>query len=623
MRCWGQRMLAYNETIKQFNKDVLNNQIMTKISSKLNAGRSEQTAWKDAAVYMKNILELAGLEEDIEIGMELKIPITNNRIDFLIAGLNASLDKSLIIVEMKRWGAVSKTNKSRLVNADDTRYGQDALHPSYQAYTYKLNLEAYNQNITDENIQVSSCSYLHNLYDDKDIKDVFYHEFLQNSPVFAARDNQLLADFIKTHVTKAYHNRILYQVESSKIIPAQMLMDTLSSELTNSKVFTLLDKQEICYQNIIRTIKDNEYKDQKQVFIVRGGAGTGKSVIAIKILNEFIQNKKLAFYVTKNSAVRNVYSKKLSGKKNIHLKTLFLSTIKISRDRPMNQYECLVVDEAHRLPKRSKSGNILLGDDLIKEIIESTKVSVFFIDEKQHVDIRDYATVERITQTATTLNAKVHDNENLRLSSQFRCSGNDLYIKAVENILYNEDIVVEKDLDYEVKIFDNIHKWHEAIKDKINQTPNSRMLAGDVFDWISKDDSTLFDINIDGLSLQWNKDTTFSADESQKYRVGHIDTVQGLEFDYIGLIIGDDLIFNSLTKQIETDYTKHPDNAGHFRRHGRRTPLGSDLNQIDLIIRNTYNVLMKRGMKGIYIYCLDSKLTKFLQSIFDDYIYIC
>lgn len=609
-------MLAYNETISQFNKDVLNNQVLTKISRNLHAGHSEQTAWKDAAVYMKNILELSGLDDNIEIGMELKIPITNNRIDFLIAGLNKNSEKSLIIVELKRWGAVSKTNKNRLVNADDTRYGQDALHPSYQAYTYKLNLEAYNKNIADENIQVSSCSYLHNLFEDKEIKDVFYNEFLQKSPVFAAKDNQLLADFIKKHVTKAYHNQILYQVESSKIIPAQMLMDTLSSELSNSKVFTLLDKQEICYQNIISTIKAHDNTEQKQVFIVRGGAGTGKSVIAIKILNEFIQDKKLAFYVTKNSAVRNVYSKKLTGKENAHLRTLFLSTIKISRDRPKNQYECLVIDEAHRLPKRSKSGNILLGEDLIKEIIESTKISIFFIDEKQQVDIRDYATIEQIKNTAKELGCQIYDNENLRLLSQFRCSGNDDYIRTVEGILYNEEVTVDNNLDYEVQIFDNIHKWHGAIKDKIEQTPNSRMLAGDVFDWVSKNGPTLFDINIDGLPLQWNKDTTFSADESQKYRVGHIDTVQGLEFDYVGLIIGDDLIYNSLTKRVETDFTKHPDNAGHFRRHGRRAPLIGDLNQIDMIIRNTYNVLMKRGMKGIYIYCMDKELGRYLESVF-------
>ena len=126
----------------------------------------------------------------------------------------------------------------------------------------------------------------------------------------------------------------------------------------------------------------------------------------------------------------------------------------------------------------------------------------------------------KLKNTAKELGCQIYDNENLRLLSQFRCSGNDSYIRTVEGILYNEEVTVDNNLDYEVKIFKNIHKWHGAIKDKIEQTPNSRMLAGDVFDWVSKNGPTLFDINIDGLPLQWNKDTTFSADESQKYRVG-------------------------------------------------------------------------------------------------------
>ena len=94
-------MIAYNETVKQFNIDVLNNNIINKISRNLNAGKSEQSAWQDAAVYMKNILELSNLPDDIEVGMELKIPITNNRIDFLIAGLNKEEEKSLLIIELK------------------------------------------------------------------------------------------------------------------------------------------------------------------------------------------------------------------------------------------------------------------------------------------------------------------------------------------------------------------------------------------------------------------------------------------------------------------------------------------------------------------------------------------
>lgn len=610
-------MLAYNETIKQFNKDVLNNQIINKITKNLRAGQSEQSAWQDAAIYMKNILELANLPEDIEIGMELKIPITNNRIDFLIAGLNKNFEKSLLIVELKRWAQVSKTDKERIVNADDARYGKDSLHPSFQAYSYKINLEAYNEVISQENINIKSCSYLHNLRDDKDIKDVFYQDILDKSPVFTSNDNQKLALFIKSHIVKAHQTKLLFQIEHSKIKPTEMLMDTLLEELTDNKVFTLLDKQEICYQNIKKVIRDNQNNHKKQVIIVRGGAGTGKSVIAIKLLNDFIQDEKLCFYVTKNSAVRNVYSKKLSGKENAHLSSLFLSTIKISRDRPVDLYDCLVIDEAHRLPERSKAGNVLLGQDLIREIIESAKFSVFFIDERQQVDIRDYATIEKISQTAKSLGAVVHNNENLVLTSQFRCSGNDEYINAVDSFLYNKDVAYEVDLDYEVKVFDDIKIWYEAIKEKIDTTNNSRMIAGDVFDWKSKDFPHEYDINVNGLSLQWNSDTHFVANENQKYRVGHIDSVQGLEFDYIGLIIGDDLFYDPVTKTVETDYTKHPDKAGHFRRHGRREPLVEDLPIIDTLIRNTYNVLLKRGIKGCYMYCMNYELTKYLKTLFN------
>ena len=142
------------------------------------------------------------------------------------------------------------------------------------------------------------------------------------------------------------------------------------------------------------------------------------------------------------------------------------------------------------------------------------------------------------------------------------------------------------------------------------------MLAGDVFDWITKDNDELFDIEIGDVKLKWNKDTSFSAHENQKYRVGHIDSVQGLEFDYVGLIIGNDLIYNPLTNKIETNYLTHPENAGHFRRHGRKEPLLEDLPAIDRIIRNTYNVLLKRGIKGCYIYCMDKNLSEYLKKYF-------
>lgn len=623
-------MLGYNKTIAEFYHDVIDGNIVSEITQKIKVGPSEQGAWQDAAIYMKNIFEKAKLPNDIEIGMELKLPIGSSRIDFLIAGLDSDMSKNLIIVELKRWSKVTKSHKENLVNAEDTRYGKDALHPSYQAYTYKLTLESLNSVVHTENMNVNSCSYLHNLRNDKDIKDTVYKDLLIKSPIFSANDNNELAEFIKKHVNKPCEKKILYEISNGVIKPSKMLIDSLKSELSNNPQFTLLEKQEVVYQNIISIIKDSYSDNKKHVIIVQGGAGTGKSVIAIKLMNYFIKNEKISYYITKNSAVRNVYSRRISGRNNEHLRTLFKSAIMISRGEQItdshgnkktvpiqNLYECLIIDEAHRLPERSKSGNILLGKDLIKEIIQaSKKFAIFFIDEKQQVDIRDYATVENISDTAKSLKAIVHNNENLELISQFRVSGNDEFINFIDSMLYNKPVepyYVNK--DYDIRIFDDFKSWHSAIVEKIEQdSGKSRMLSGDIFPWVSKDARDAFDIEIDGIKLQWNKDSLFASDEEQRYRVGHIDTVQGLEFNYIGLIIGNDLLYSN-ENRITTDYTTHPTNAGHFRRHARRNPLPEDLERIDLIIRNTYNVLLKRGIKGCYIYCLDAFLREYLKTI--------
>jgi len=611
-------MIAYNKTIEEFNNDVLTNNVVNSILKNIRVGISEQGAWQDAAIYMKNILELAGLSKDIEVGMELKIPITNNRIDFLIAGLDNDDKKNLIIIELKRWAKVTASHKENLINADDARYGIDSLHPSYQAYTYKLNLEAYNSVVYTQSIDINPCAYLHNLKDDTQIKDGVYSLLLNLSPVFCANDNLLLAEFIKKHVTKAYCSKLLYDISNGIIRPSKMLVDSLEGELKGNTFFTLLDKQEVVYQNIIDVINTSYNDNKKHVIIVKGGAGTGKSVIAIKLLNYFIKGNKLAYYITKNSSVTNTFGKILSGKNNAHLRTLFKSIITISRDRPVEEYDCLIIDEAHRLPKRAKSGNILLGEDLVKELIVACKkVAIFFIDEKQQVDIRDYATIENITTTAKILHATVHENVNLELISQFRVAGNDEYVNFIDKLLYEKEVetyYVNK--DYDVKLFDNFVDFYYAIKSKIDSdNGKSRILSGDVFPWVSDNDPNAYDIVIDGIKLQWNKgpSSAYAIDEDQKYRVGHIDAVQGLEFNYIGLIIGNDLLYSN-NKGIYTDYTTHPVGAGHFRRHGRRAPLIEDIPTIDKIIRNTYNVLLKRGIKGCYIYCMDKSLLQYLKN---------
>lgn len=605
-------MLAYHSSLSEFKKDVLNNMVLKKMLENINVGQSELRSWSPTILYMYSILSSLEIDDDVEIGMELKIPLGRSRIDFLISGLDENNKNKLIIIELKQWSNVQTSNKENLVFVPNY-LNEEFLHPSYQAYTYQLNLEAYNEAVVSHEINIKSSSCLFNLIDDQGIKDPIYADIIDKSPIFSQSDNEKLKEFIKSHIKKgSKYKNLLYLIHSGEIKPSQMLIETLESSLKDNKHFLLLDKQQVAFANIMNILEVNDNK--KHVTICKGGAGTGKSVIAIRILAELIKKQKNTFYLTKNSAVRRCYERYLRGKANEHLRTLFMSAIHISKERPVDEYHCLLVDEAHRLPERSKAGFVLLGTDLIDEIIKAAKFSVFFIDEKQQVDIRDYATIDKIIETAKKNNAIVHNHSNLELEAQFRCAGNDDYIHWVESILYNEEKTFQKSrepFNFDVKVFSDFTKFYNEFSKKIELSNKNRFISGDVFPWITKDNDNLFDIVIDGIELKWNKDANYVVDENQKYRVGHIDTVQGMEFEYCGLIIGDDLLYRD--GKVVTDYKKHPIRAGHFRRHGRTTVIDDDLKTIDQIIRNTYNVLLTRPTKGIYIYCMDEALKKHIK----------
>lgn len=290
------------------------------------------------------------------------------------------------------------------------------------------------------------------------------------------------------------------------------------------------------------------------VIIVKGGPGTGKSVLAINLLADIINSDKSVAYVTKNSAPRNVYFEKLSKnfKKNV-VNNLFKSS-GIFYDSPKNAFDILLVDEAHRL--NEKSGLFSnKGENQIKEIINASRISVFFIDEDQIVTSKDIGSIDLIKSFAKQLNAKI---KTLELISQFRCNGSDDYIIWLNNLLEirinNYDIFNNKDYDF--KVFDNLNEMYEAIYNKNKLNNKSRIVAGYCWDWVSKKDINEFDINIslENFRAQWNfsNTSTWAIDENSIDQIGCIHTSQGLEFDYVGVIIGDDLRYDG--QKVITDF---------------------------------------------------------------------
>lgn len=258
-----------------------------------------------------------------------------------------------------------------------------------------------------------------------------------------------------------------------------------------------------------------------------------------------------------------------------------------------------------------------LGENQIKEIINAGKCSVFFIDESQRVTLNDIGSVAEIEKWARIADAEII---HMELSSQFRCNGSDGYLAWLDNTLeirktsnWNMD-----DIDYDIQIMDSAHDMRNTIIER-NRTSNNRarILAGYCWNWLKNgvNDSSVHDIKIGDFEISWNlKNTsTFAIDENSVNEAGCIHTSQGLEFDYVGVIIGDDMRYEN--GKIVTDYTRRAKTDQSLK--GIKSIYKDDperaMKAADEIIKNTYRTLMTRGMKGCYVYCVDNELAKYLR----------
>lgn len=349
----------------------------------------------------------------------------------------------------------------------------------------------------------------------------------------------------------------------------------------------------------------------------KGGPGTGKSVLAINLLVKLTNENMVCSYVTKNAAPRNVYATKLSGDfRKTRINNLFKGSGSFVESSE-NEFDVLIIDEAHRL--NAKSGMFQnLGENQIKEIIKASKFSIFFIDESQRVTLKDIGSVEEIQKYIGQANA---ESEVMELESQFRCNGSNGYIAWLDDVLDIRKTANNEgfDLDYDIKICDNPNEVRDMIFEKNKINNKARLLAGYCWNWIKdgKNKSDVFDITIPeyNFAMSWNlgNSQTWAIDPNSVNEVGCIHTCQGLEFDYVGVIIGNDLryednkIITDVTKRAKTDQSI----KGIYKMYKQDFDRAEKI--ADEIIKNTYRTLMTRGQKGCYIYCTDKKLSDYLK----------
>lgn len=621
-------MIVYQSDKSGFLNDVLTNNISDIIHdayfTKLGryTSKNEVLSWQNSMMYMNSILADDEIPNDAKISIEFQIPLTSNRIDFIIAGNNHELKEQVIIIELKQWSKASLTNEDAIITTWFQHGESKTTHPSYQAWSYASMIRNFNSTVDEEGINLVPCAYLHNYAPDNVITNSFYVEHIEKAPVFLKPDALKLRDFIKKFIKYGDNKDILYRIENGRFRPSKQLADSLSSMINGNEEFVMIDDQKVVLESALAMARKAK-PDKKQVLIVEGGPGTGKSVVAINLLVKLTNEGLLAKYISKNAAPREVYSVKLSGtKKKTEISNLFGGTGAFI-DVESNTFDALLVDEAHRL--NHKSGLYQnLGENQILEIINASKFSIFFVDDNQQIHIKDIGSKDYIEKLAKSEGAVV---KTLKLQSQFRCNGSDAFLSWIDNTIQireTANIKLTKN-DFDFKVFDNPNELRKAIVEKNKINNKSRLVAGYCWDWKSKTNKSLNDIIIPeyNFGMKWNlmdDGSTWIIGENSVNEIGCIHTCQGLELDYVGVIIGNDMRFDASRNKVVTDVLKRSSNDRSIM--GIKKLLKEDkdnaLKIADKIIKNTYRTLMTRGMKGCYIYCCDKELSKHISSLLDD-----
>ncbi|MBN1940568.1 MAG: DUF2075 domain-containing protein [Candidatus Diapherotrites archaeon] len=617
----------YSGTIGQFVQDAMQNEVADKIRESFESyygrrvGLSEMTSWTNSLQFLKNVLESSSPSENM-IVLEYELPYTTQRIDCLIFGKGDNERGNVLLLELKQWEKVKDCDIDENVVTFVGGRERMVSHPAYQVKGYHFYLEDFMQ-IFQENTapNLSSCVYCHNYSKNKN-GALFLPKFqkvLQDFPVFTKEDFEKLSDFLKKKLSKGQGLEIFNRFNESNISPSKKLVEVAGSMIKGQKMFNLIDEQITANNTIVDRAKKCSKLKTKSVVIIRGGPGTGKSVIALNALAELLGKGMTVFHATGSAAFTRTL-RKIVGSRADKLFKYFNSFTKHNE----NEINVLICDEAHRIRKTSDSRYARKEErsDIpqVDELIKAAKVSIFFIDDYQVVTPQEIGTTKLLRETAKKFNAEIFEFE---LQTQFRCSGSDGYLNWVDNTLGVRETAntqLTKGEKMEFKIFDSPKALYAAIKQKNLEKQNSaRLVAGFCWPWSDPrpDGSLVDDVVIGDFKMPWEGKTgkklakgipeapLWAFDPNGVNQIGCIYTIQGFEFEYVGVIFAKDLTYDLAAKK----WVGKRENSSDPKLKREK-----DEEKFLNYVKSIYRVLLTRGMKGCYVHFMDKNTEAFFKS---------
>ena len=607
-------MIIYNNSTEQFREDVLYNRISDIMNEAfvINFGHkvppSELLSFQNSLSRMKDLIEISGIKDN-HIVLEYQVPYNQSRIDCLIFGKNPSGSDNILLIELKQWTNVTALDIEGNFVETYTGGGMKVVpHPSQQIKGYHNYLLDFVEEFEKEpSLTLTSCSYCHN-YSNKDNSGLFntiYKNILTDYPIFCKEDVVRLAEKIKGLLYSGKGTEVFNRFMMSRIRPSKKLLENVRGIIQNQATFSLLNEQLVAKNLIWGKIRRADTRKEKSVILVKGGPGTGKSLIALNILAEVAAKKKKILLASKSKPFRDG----LQAWVGPTGRNIFVSPYSLTPSRmEENGLDVLLIDEAHRIETSNVYQHMRAADrsdmPMVDQLIRCAKTTVFFIDDKQRVRHQEIGNSSFIRNSAQKLKATV---EEVELLSQFRCMGSNDYLEWIESVLGYTDQkkILKDDKLFEFKIFNSPAELYDELKKKEAEKANSaRLVAGYCWPWHDpRPDGTLVnDVKIGDFEMPWETKGEHAVGGYPVWyqwvykpngfrQVGCIYTAQGFEFDYIGVIIGPDLKYNKETDSLSGDMSETKDPT-----------LRKDPSNFETYMKNVYRVLLTRGMRGCYVY---------------------
>lgn len=617
-------MRLYAGSSEEFIADNVHNRIADKLrtayfqSYRREASRSEVNSWRNSLAAVSMLFQHAGFRQH-GVLLEYELPMTSKRLDCLITGLDGQRGQQAAIIELKQWEKCLAGDVERVVTFV-AGANRDVLHPSVQVGQYMSYLADYQPAFYEDSapIGLRACAYLHN-YLPEPRDDLFasqYGSYLADCPVFTADDVAGLTSFLRETLVKGDDQQALRRILSGKFRPSKKLLDHVGSVLDGRPEYVLLDEQLVAFERVMATAHKGFDQRQKAAIIVRGGPGTGKSVIALNLLAALSREGLNAHYVTGSRAFTQTLRQIVGPRAKVQIKYFNNYT-----QADFNEVDVLICDESHRI--RETSNNRFTkaaerSDRLqIDELLSAGKVLVFFVDDRQVVRPGEIGSATVIKEAATAHGAALHDYQ---LEAQFRCLGSTGFVNWIENTLGIErtaNVLWNKNEAFDFQIMDSPEQLEAAVQEKAAAGNTARLAAGFCWPWSKpKPDGTLVDdVVIGDFQRPWNarsdaghlspevpKESLWAYDPRGVHQVGCIYTAQGFEFDYIGVIFGPDLVYRSGKGWVGQPACSHDTVVKRSREMF-----------VDLV-KNVYRVLLSRALKGCYVYFMDKDTEVFFRS---------